>query len=142
MRPRRKEPCDGIRARSEENGPEVRYDALTNAYELLSLSECGAPSVWFEASKRKEAAVSAGRQVTVGSSLNGCVGYAVESSSRRLGVVDAVLFGDDASQPSALSVRPGRFARGVRIIDAAHVRGVDARARRIAVSSDGVEIFF
>lgn len=77
-----------------------------------------------------------------GGPLRGCVGFAVESPQRKLGVVDAVLFGDDASQPSALSVRRGRFARGVRIIDAADVRDVDTRARRIAVRSDGVEIFF
>ena len=86
--------------------------------------------------------MSAGQQVTAGSWLQDCVGFAVERSRRRLGVVDAVLFGDDSSQPSALSVRPGRFARGVRIIDAADVRDVDERARRIAVVSDGEEIFF
>ncbi len=86
--------------------------------------------------------MSAGQQESVGSSLDGCVGFKVESSRRRLGVVDAVLFGDDASWPSALSVRPGRFARGVRIIDAADIRDVDARARRIDVASDGEEIFF
>jgi hypothetical protein len=56
--------------------------------------------------------------------------------------VDAVLFDELALQPSALSVRRGRFARGVRIIDAADIEGVDARARRIAVRSDGVEISF
>jgi hypothetical protein len=39
-------------------------------------------------------------------------------------------------------VRRGRFARGVRIIDAADILGVDARARRIAVRSDGVAISF
>jgi hypothetical protein len=69
-------------------------------------------------------------------------GYSVESPSRRLGVVDAVLFDGIAPQPSALSVRSGRFARGVRIIDAADIQGIDARARRIAVRSDGVEISF
>ena len=69
-------------------------------------------------------------------------GYSVETPSRRLGVVEAVLFDELASQPSALSVRGGRFARGVRIIDAADIEGVDARARRIAVRSDGVEISF
>jgi hypothetical protein len=71
-----------------------------------------------------------------------CEGYAVESRAGRLGVVDAVLFGDDLTKPSALSVRRGRFARGVRIIPASDVEGVDARARRIAVRSDGVEISF
>ena len=82
------------------------------------------------------------RQLDDAGSLNGCVGFAVRSSQGKLGVVDAVLFGDDSSHPSALSVRRGRFARGVRIIDAADVSDVDTRARRIAVSSDGVEIFF
>jgi hypothetical protein len=71
-----------------------------------------------------------------------CEGYSVETPSRKLGIVDAVLFGDDTVQPSALSVRSGRFARGVRIIDAADVEGIDDRARRIAVRSDGVEISF
>ena len=65
-------------------------------------------------------------------------GYSVETPARRLGVVDTVLFGDDSVQPSGISVRRGRFARGVRIIDAADILGVDARARRIAVRSDGV----
>lgn len=69
-------------------------------------------------------------------------GYSVETQSGRLGVVDAVLFDELATQPSALSVRRGRFTRGVRIIDAADIEGVDARARRIAVRSDGVEISF
>lgn len=81
-------------------------------------------------------------QVGEESSLRGCVGFAVETPERKLGVVDAVLFGDDAVFPSALSVRRGRFARGVRIIDAADVWDVDTRARRVAVRSDGVEIFF
>lgn len=84
----------------------------------------------------------AGRQVRDAGSLTGCVGFAVRSTQGKLGIVDAVLFGDDSSQPSALSVRRGRFARGVRIIDAADVSDVDTRARRVAVSSDGVEIFF
>jgi hypothetical protein len=74
--------------------------------------------------------------------LGRCEGFSVESPARKLGVVDAVLFADDASHPSALSVRRGRFARGVRIIDAADIEGVDARARRIAVRSDGVEVSF
>jgi hypothetical protein len=82
------------------------------------------------------------RDANEGGPLRGCVGFAVESPQRRLGVVDAVLFGDDASWPSALSVRRSRFSRGVRIIDAADVSGVDTRSRRIAVRSDGVEIFF
>ena len=69
-------------------------------------------------------------------------GYSVETPSRRLGVVDAVLFDELELQPSALSVRRGRFTRGVRIIDAADIEGVDQRARRIAVRSDGVEISF
>ena len=69
-------------------------------------------------------------------------GYSVETPSRRLGVVDAVLFDGLATQPSALAVRRGRFARGVRIIDAAEIEGVDARARRIAVRSHGTEISF
>jgi hypothetical protein len=69
-------------------------------------------------------------------------GFSVETPARRLGVVDAVLFGDESQQPSGISVRRGRFARGVRIIDAADILGVDARARRIAVRSDGVAISF
>jgi hypothetical protein len=69
-------------------------------------------------------------------------GFAVESQARRLGVVDTVLFGDDATHPSALSVRRSRFARGVRIIDAADILDVDARSRRIAVRSDGVAVSF
>jgi len=69
-------------------------------------------------------------------------GYSVETPAGRLGVVDAVLFDGLAMQPSALSVRRGRFARGVRIIDAADIEGVDTRARRIAVRSDGTEISF
>jgi hypothetical protein len=69
-------------------------------------------------------------------------GYSVETPSRRLGVVDAVLFDGLATQPSALSVRGGRFSRGVRIIDASEIAGIDTRARRIAVRSDGVEISF
>lgn len=81
------------------------------------------------------------RQVGGGVWLGRCEGFAVESRARKLGVVDAVLF-DDASRPSALSVRRSRFAKGVRIIDAADVVGVDTRARRVAVSSDGVEISF
>jgi hypothetical protein len=78
----------------------------------------------------------------IGSSMKTWQGYAVETPVRRLGVVDTVLFADDAAQPSALSVRRGRFARGVRIIDAADIEGIDDRARRIAVRSDGVEITF
>jgi hypothetical protein len=66
----------------------------------------------------------------------------VETRAGKLGVVDAILFGDDALQPSALSVRRGRFARGVRIIDAADVEGIDTRARRIAVRGEGIEITF
>jgi hypothetical protein len=69
-------------------------------------------------------------------------GFVVESQARKLGVVDAVLFGDDAAHPSALSVRRGRFARGVRIIDAADILDVDSRARRVAVRSDGVAVSF
>ena len=81
------------------------------------------------------------RQTAGGAWLTRCEGFAVETQARRLGVVDAVLF-DDASRPSALSVRRNRFARGVRIIDTADVVGIDTRARRVAVSSDGVEISF
>jgi hypothetical protein len=69
-------------------------------------------------------------------------GYSVETPAGRLGVVEAVLFDGVEPKPSALSVRRGRFARGVRIIDAAEIDIVDARARRIAVRSDGVEISF
>jgi len=65
-------------------------------------------------------------------------GYSVETPARRLGVVDTVLFGDDSVQPSGISVRRGRFARGVRIIDAAerrdaaeHVAGRTLRLRSI-----------
>jgi ribosomal protein L25 (general stress protein Ctc) len=81
------------------------------------------------------------RQVCGGVWLGRVEGFAVESEARKLGVVDAVLF-DDTSQPSALSVRRNRFAKGVRIIDASAVVGIDTRARRVAVSSDGVEISF
>jgi ribosomal protein L25 (general stress protein Ctc) len=81
------------------------------------------------------------RQVGGGVWLGRVEGFAVESEARKLGVVEAVLF-DDASQPSALSVRRNRFARGVRIIDATAVVGVDTRSRRVAVSSDGVEVSF
>ena len=69
-------------------------------------------------------------------------GFSVESPSRRLGVVESVLFDDGSRRPSALSVRRGRFARSVRIIDAAEIADVDARARRIAVRSDGVAVSF
>ena len=69
-------------------------------------------------------------------------GFSVETPEHKLGVVDAVLFGDESPQPSGISVRRGRFARGVRIIDAADILGVDARARRIAVRSDGVAVSF
>jgi hypothetical protein len=69
-------------------------------------------------------------------------GYSVETPSRRLGVVDAVLFDGLETKPSALSVRRGRFARGVRIIDAADILDVDARSHRIAVRSDGVAVNF
>jgi ribosomal protein L25 (general stress protein Ctc) len=73
--------------------------------------------------------------------LAGCEGFAVQTRAGRVGVVDAVLYGE-STEPSALSVRRGRFARGVRIIEAADVEGIDARARRIDVRSDGIEITF
>jgi hypothetical protein len=69
-------------------------------------------------------------------------GFSVESPSRKLGVVDSVLFDDGSRRPSALSVRRSRFARSVRIIDVADIADVDARSRRIAVRSDGVAISF
>jgi hypothetical protein len=74
--------------------------------------------------------------------LKRCVGFAVESPGRHLGVVDVVLYGTDSPEPEALSVRGGRFRRGVRIVDAAEVEGIDTRARRINVRSDGVEVRF
>jgi hypothetical protein len=80
--------------------------------------------------------------VVHGEWLRRCEGFAVRSHAGRLGVVEAVLFEEDAARPSALSVRRGRFARGVRIIDAADVEAIDTRARRVAVRSDGVEISF
>jgi hypothetical protein len=69
-------------------------------------------------------------------------GFSVESPSRKLGVVDSVLFDGGSRRPSALSVRRGWFARSVRIIDASDIADVDARARRIAVRSDGVAVTF
>jgi hypothetical protein len=74
--------------------------------------------------------------------LKRCVGFAVESPERRLGTVDVVLYGSDSPEPEALSVRGGRFTRGVRIVDASDILGIDTRARRISVQSDGVEIRF
>jgi hypothetical protein len=74
-------------------------------------------------------------------SLLGCEGFRVESRERRLGVVETVLLGE-STQPSALSVRRGRFGRGVRIIDAGDIERIDERARSISVRSDGVEIRF
>lgn len=74
--------------------------------------------------------------------LNRCVGFAVESHARRLGVVDVVLYEGDSREPEALSVRGGRFTRGVRIVDASEIEGIDTRARRISVRSDGVEVRF
>ncbi|HEY3961092.1 MAG TPA: hypothetical protein VGL84_01055 [Gaiellaceae bacterium] len=74
--------------------------------------------------------------------LKRCVGFAVESPGRRLGVVDVVLYGGDSPEPEGLSVRGGRFSRGVRIVDASEIDGIDTRARRISVRSDGVEVRF
>lgn len=74
--------------------------------------------------------------------LKRCVGFAVESPGRRLGVVDVVLYEGDSREPEALSVRGGRFRRGVRIVGASEIDGIDTRARRISVRSDGVEIRF
>jgi hypothetical protein len=74
--------------------------------------------------------------------LKACVGFAVESPGRRLGVVDVVLYGSDSPEPEALSVRGSRFARGIRIVDASDIDGIDTRARRISVRSDGVEVRF
>jgi hypothetical protein len=71
-----------------------------------------------------------------------CQGFQVAAQGRKLGVVDAVLFEDDPDSPSALSVRRSRFARGVRIIGAAEIEGIDTRARRIVVRSDGIELSF
>lgn len=84
----------------------------------------------------------AGLARTDAGTLQRCVGFAVESSGRRLGVVDVVLYGSDSPEPEALSVRGGRFARGVRIVDTAEIEGIDTRARRIDVRSDGVEVRF
>ena len=74
--------------------------------------------------------------------LRSCEGFSVRSHAGRLGVVETVLYGENSSRPSAFSVRRGRFARGVRIIDAMDVEGIDARARSIDVRSDGFEISF
>ncbi|HEX5448757.1 MAG TPA: hypothetical protein VFW85_01715 [Gaiellaceae bacterium] len=75
-------------------------------------------------------------------SLKSCVGFTVESHDRRLGVVETVLFGSDAPEPEALTVRGGRFKRGVRVFDAADIVGIDARSRRINVRGDGIAIRF
>ncbi len=74
--------------------------------------------------------------------LKSCVGFTVESRERRLGVVETVLFGSDAPEPEALTVRGGRFKRGVRVVDAADIVGIDARSRRINVRGDGIAIRF
>lgn len=74
--------------------------------------------------------------------LESCVGFTVESHDRRLGVVETLLYGSDAPEPEALTVRGSRFARGVRIVDAADIVGIDARARRISVRGDGIAIRF
>jgi len=74
--------------------------------------------------------------------LKSCVGFTVESRDRRLGVVETVLFGSDAPEPEALTVRGGRFKRGVRVVDAADIVGIDARSRRINVRGDGIAIRF
>lgn len=74
--------------------------------------------------------------------LKSCVGFTVESHDRRLGVVETVLFGSDTPEPEALTVRGGRFARGVRVVDASDIVGIDARARRINVRGDGIAIRF
>ena len=81
------------------------------------------------------------RAVVRGEWLRRCEGFAVRSHAGRLGVVETVLFEED-TRPAALSVRRSRFARGVRIIDAADVEEIDTRARRVAVRSDGVEVSF
>ncbi len=75
-------------------------------------------------------------------SLKSCVGFTVESHDRRLGVVETVLFGSDTPEPEALTVRGGRFTRGVRVVGAADIVGVDARSRRINVRGDGIAIRF
>ncbi|HEY2327768.1 MAG TPA: hypothetical protein VGH52_09815 [Gaiellaceae bacterium] len=75
-------------------------------------------------------------------SLKACVGYTVESRDRRLGVVETVLFGSDVPEPEALTVRGGRFTRGVRVVDTTDIVGIDARARRINVRGDGIAVRF
>lgn len=72
--------------------------------------------------------------------LTGCKGFRVETARTRIGVVEAVLFGEDAERPVALTIRAGRFGRRLRIIDIGEVEQVDASEQRISVRSDGCEM--
>lgn len=68
-----------------------------------------------------------------GSWLRHCHGFRVDGPSGRLGIVEDVLYGDDAARPAALAVLAGVLGRRVEIVPVEDVAAVDPRRRRIAL---------
>lgn len=64
-----------------------------------------------------------------------CEGFQVDSPDGRVGFVERILFEDPDTDdaPAALVVRVGLFGRNTLLLDAADVRAVDLRRRRVTV---------
>jgi uncharacterized protein YrrD len=67
--------------------------------------------------------------------LRNCQGFRVESSGKKLGVVDDVLFGQN-SEPATLLVRTGLFRLGLRAISVDEIESIDPRGLRITLKPE------
>jgi hypothetical protein len=66
--------------------------------------------------------------------LSDCEGFQVGSADGRVGFVERILFEDpDTDDAPAALVRVGLFGRNTLLLDAADVRAVDLRRRRMTV---------
>ena len=65
--------------------------------------------------------------------LRRCDGFVVESSTKRIGRVAGIRYGERSNEPSVLEVRTGMFGRKVLLISVEDVSEIDPDRSRIVV---------
>jgi hypothetical protein len=66
--------------------------------------------------------------------LRRCEGFAVETSTRRIGRVDGIRYGVSQDEPEALALRTGRFGRKLLLVSIEDGDRVDPDERRLILT--------
>jgi hypothetical protein len=66
--------------------------------------------------------------------LRRCEGFLVETSTKRIGRVAGIRYGERSNEPEVLEVRAGLFGRTRLLISVEEVAEVDAEERRIVLN--------